>query len=438
MSTFLLHLLLLVSLCALSHASPMFDDHWQPTAPGRLPTSAEYYHGSTIDPASQADGTLNSTSWPSLAPSSPQQLSSSLILRDAGETDVKAGEFVSGTLPESASMHYFSYKPTALNVPFDLFVGIGSCAVTYCDIHVLMNGSPFASSLNATYSWHYYSAIRIDSAHPLSCEYRNIPLADCVYHYTLQAWSTNQQYYTVVMTPPAGVAELTSGQTQSGTLDGGASAYYYVTNGAVEDVMVFALTVTAGDCDLYVSTTTMFPGPTNYTWSSVDDGDDLIVVNGTTAGPSGRPGLYYYVGVYNKRSSSSSSYSVVGSGYSTSGNPLENAWYLQADVPQRDYAMANTYRYYYLYVQGVWPEMTVTLDSLRGDADMSAWNTQSNRARIARLTTLRFHVHAPSVLTRVALWFFILTRLQLRQRAAVDMEPKWRDGRVAVQWQLRL
>ena len=368
-------LLLLASLCALSHASTL-EGHWQPSLPGRLPTSADHYHGEMVDPAAQGEVTVNTswsnTAWQSSSITRPASLHSTMVLREEGETEVKAGVFVSGTMVDYNSYRFFSYKPASLNVPFDIFVGIGSCDFPgSCDIHVLMNDSPFAVSLNATYTWHYSSAIRIDSAHPLSCEFRNVPLASCQYHYTLVTYVENQEFFTTVMNPPPGIAELRSGISQSGTLDGGATAWYYVTNGVLEEIMIFALTATVGNCDLYVSTTIERPTPDNYTWSSADYGDDVIIVNGTKAGPGGRPGLYYYIGVYNTRLASSS-YSIVGSGYSTSGVPLDNAWYLQADLPQQDYAMANTYRYYYLYIQGVWPTMTITLDSSRGDADIYA------------------------------------------------------------------
>ena len=369
-------LLLLLSLCAALASSSLLDNHWKPASIGRLPSSTDCQHEPTSNLTAGVDTAMGPSAL-STAHSVSKQSHALARLEDAGETEVKTGEFVWGTMPTYGTYHYFSYKPASLNVPLDIFVGIGSCdngGGFYCDIHLLMNGSPFANADNATYHWHYSTSIRIDSSHPLSCEYRNIPLSSCVYHYSLYSYSTNQQYFTTIMLPPPGVAELRSGITQTGTLDGGASAYYYVVNGALEDIMVFALTVTAGECDLYVSITTSQPGPNNFTWSSRYDGDDLVIINGTNIGPGGSPGIYYFVGVHNSRSTRSS-YAVVGSGYSVTGSPLDNAWYLQADTTQKDYAMANTYRYYYIYVEGVWPMMTITLDSLQGDADMSELRT---------------------------------------------------------------
>ena len=335
--------------------------HWQPTVPGLLQRPRERLLCARREQQQLVDAEHESSA----------DLGN---LQEAGETDIMMGEYASGVLADSTSTHHFSFTPASLNAPIDIFVGVESCQspYTFCDIRVLMNGSPFASATNATYSWYYYTNIRIDSSHPLSCQYRNLPLANCTYHFTLQAYTaqTNTRYFTTVMSPPAGVAELTSGRTQTGSLAGGASAYYYVTNGELREIMVFALTVTAGECDLYVSTSVQRPGPGNSTWSSRDDGDDLVIVNGTRAGAGGRPGTYYYVGVVNTRSTSSS-YSIVGSSYTTTGNPLDNAWYLTEDKAQKDWAMASTYRYYYFYVEGDWPTMTITLDSVRGDADMS-------------------------------------------------------------------
>ena len=374
--------LLLLLACGPSSASTLIDA-WQaeqqPTSPGRLPSASDCLR-TYADSIFANDGRTLNSSYTTAAQIGPTRLRSSLpppsaALGAAGETALTVGELVEGTLPSYGDMAYFSYKPAALNTPFDLFVSFGGCDSGYCDIHVLMSGEAFANFSTATWDAHYSTALRFDSSHPLSCEYRNLPLDSCEYHYTLYTYSAEQRYSVVITSPPAGVPQLTSGRAQNGTLGGGGSAYYYITNGALEDVMVFALTATEGDCDLYVSTTTERPGPDEYTWSSVDDGDDLVVVNGSTAGPGGRRGMYYFLGVHNKRASSSSAYSLVGSGYSTSGDPLYNAGYLTADVSQRDYAMAGTYRYYYVYVEGVWPVMTITLDSMRGDADMSASNS---------------------------------------------------------------
>ena len=374
---FCLSLLLLVSACELSSASTLVD-HWQaepqPTPPGRFLSTPDCPRAHSHSAHSAADRAINNS-----ATTTPTrlQLSSnfslplqSAALGAAGETALMLGAFIDGTLRLADDYAYFSYRPAALNAPFDLFLDIGGCETSYCDIHVLTNGEPFADVYNATREWHYSTALRFDSSSPFSCEARSVPLEDCEYHFSLQTWSDAQRYSIVVTAPPASVAQLTSGRAQEGTVDGGAAAYFFLTNGALEDVMVFALTATQGDCDLYVSTTTERPGPDEYTWSSVDDGDDLVVVNGSTAGPGGRRGMYYFLGVHNKRASSSSAYSLVGSGYSTSGDPLYNAGYLTADVSQRDYAMAGTYRYYYVSAEGVWPVMTITLDSLRGDADM--------------------------------------------------------------------
>ena len=391
----LLLLLLLVSLCGLSHSSPDKADmqHWQlerPTSLAAFDPAVCPHRGAVSDQVVEG-GSVVSNNWqPGSEPTAGRQLgmqTSSLTqlrpaaLRSAalgveGEAAITPGTYLSGYLETADTYHYFAYKPSALNLPFDIFVGIGSCGAvsgSVCDIHVYMNGSPFPVSANATFDWHYYNSIRIDSAHPMSCEYRNVPLDSCEYHYSLRAWNSDQQYETAVMLPPSGLAEMRSGITLTGTLDGGAYSHYYLINGAVRDIMIFALTATVGDCDLYVSTISERPGPSNYTWSSVDEGDDVVIVNGTTAGPEGRAGLYYFIGVYNKRTTSSSSYSIIGSGYNTRGSPGDNYWYVEPDLPQKDYAMANSFRYYYVYISGVWPKgMLVTLASMRGDADMSA------------------------------------------------------------------
>ena len=376
--------LLLALLCGPTSASLLGD--WRQSAvdgmPGRLPTSADWHQWAMTEPAAPSgEDSVQNISWPTgMSHSGRKQgwlrtsvAQTAAVLGDPGESEVKVGEYVYGTLNGYGTYSYFTYKPTSLNVPWDIFVGMGSCADIFCYIIVYMSGNAFPVSSNSSHSWWYDSAIRINSAHPLSCEYRNIPLADCEYHYSLMSYYGEQPYFTTIAVPPSDIAELSTGISWRGTLDEGASAYFFIANGALNDIMILALTVTDGDCDLYVSTTIERPGPTNYTWSSRDDGDDLVIINGTRTGPGGRPGLYYFVGVHS-RPSSSSSYSIVGSGYSI-GNPLANAWYIYADTPQRDYAMANTYRYYYVWVDGMWPQMTITLDSLRGDADMSAWHS---------------------------------------------------------------
>ena len=278
-----LPLLLLVALCRLTSAVSL-DDDWQSATLNCQPSSADWHAigWPTADPAAKSES-ASATSWSSrlsLLSARHQLLASQwteAVLDSAtGETELSTGAFVSGTLALYGDYMFLSYKPTSLDMPFDIFVGVGECSGRYvnCDIHVLMNGSPFAVDANATYNWHYSSNIRIDSAHPLSCSYRNVPLAECEYHYTLMSRADDQQYFTTVMTPPSGLAQLLSGSTQSGTLDGGQSAFFFIANGALNDIIVLALTVTDGDCDLYVSTTIERPGPNNYTWSSRDDGDD--------------------------------------------------------------------------------------------------------------------------------------------------------------------
>ena len=383
-------LLFVVSVCGVSHAA-LLERHWQPAlANGQLQSTVGGCRPRgpfTFSPAADYSW-LNSSamSWPSapcessslLASTTPLSSQPATALRLSrlqyeGETAIAMGEFVYGTLPDWDTLHFFSYKPAALNVPFDIFVGAIACLDMWCNVDVLMNGSPFPTDFNATWGWSGPISIRFDSAHSLSCEYRNIPLADCEYHYSLWSFSSGLQYFTTVMIPPSGIQEVVSGVETIGTLVGGAYEHYYITNGQGTEIMIFALTATVGDCDLYVSTTSERPGPSNYTWSSVDEGDDVVIVNGTTAGPGGDRGVYYYVGVYNNRTASSSSCSLISSGYTISGNPLTNAWFLRPDYAQEDYAMANTYRYYLMNIEGVWPNgITITLASMRGDADMSA------------------------------------------------------------------
>ena len=296
-----------------------------------------------------------------------------------GQTALVKDQWVTGEIPGGSDPFlFFTYRPSALNVPIYILGKPGWCGLYECYIVVLIGPGPYTRWDNATWAELLPYPTRIggdNSAWGLqTCEDRNIPLADCVYYISLV---NDDGYYTNLPSPftlivseaPVGVDELVSGVSQSSTLPASGAAYSFLTNGQLRDVLIFALTVHWGDADLYISTTNRQPGPSSYDWRSTDTGDDLVIVNATMKSVNGHPPLYYFIGVHNKLTSNASRYDLIGSAY-TSSPSTNTAWYLSFDYPQRDYAMANTYRYYYAYVSGVMSGLTITLQSLRGNADL--------------------------------------------------------------------
>ena len=372
LSTLLALLLLALTVqCLLPLTTAFGSQRGRPSPPCHHPLqSTDAASSSPLDPLGDDLVATTMSPFPSFSPmTSLSSVRHAMVgqVVDA-EVPLSRGQLVSGFLPQSSPYADFSYRPSALNVPIDIFSAAGRCQPSQCDVHLLLAQSPSPRPENYTYwaDYHLPSPVRITSNSPWSCEALGTPLADCVYHFTLYAW-LNQEvnaYSLMVDETPVGLNELASGRLTSATLPAGGVDYLYLKNSGLRGVLTFGLEVLWGDADLYISTTNRQPGPASYQWKSDDLGDDLIFVNDSATTP------YFYIGVFNKLSSNSSRYALIGSGYSNDGIPAEDSWYLDWNVPQKDYAMASTYRYYTFYIDGYQDSLSVTLRSLRGNADL--------------------------------------------------------------------
>ena len=288
-------------------------------------------------------------------------------------TALSRGQPLAGFISSAGTGQLYTYRPSSPSARVDIVVRTTSLTdFSTWSAEVFVDYFPWPQHTVASFPYSYGPSVaysRIDPTDPSSGQYtclqRQVPQQDCVYYILAYSHSDNMSYTVVATEAPSDIAPLQSGLALNGSVSGSSPQYAFFTNYAGVQYLVFALTVSSGDCDLYISTLSARPGPGNSQWSSVDEGDDLLIVS---AG-SEQASSYYYTAVQRKDGSAQTcAYSLLASSYSPV--PQDSMIYLTEDAAQKDVAMAGTYRYYYFYVTGIWSRLVVTLDSLRGDADI--------------------------------------------------------------------
>ena len=298
--------------------------------------------------------------WLCAAPCHAQSDASTPLLR---------GVMVLDTLTADRTTRQYTYRPSSVQAPVDVVL-VSGCPTCRYHFHLFISTSPnpvYGSVGPVSMTSEGPARLRIAPTDALSCNARNLPLDACVYYIAVDNWQVNVAYAIAVHEPPV-LAQLASGVATTVTVPAGGASYLYLINALLSDTVTLLLTVNSGDCDLFVSASNPAPSASNSTWRSDDVGDDLIAINAALSPLQSRP-LYYYLGVVNKLPSASSTCTVIGSAYSSS-NPSASFWSLGEGRAQRDVALANSFRYYLIYLTGVWDLVTITLSSLRGDADV--------------------------------------------------------------------
>ena len=214
----------------------------------------------------------------------------------------------------------------------------------------------------------YYRIPSVATPRGLSCRSRGIvdPLQCVIYigitNYNGTVGLSDTTSYNMLVTQPGDVTALVDRGVQIGSLAAREIHQYMYVNQQLTPArtLVFAVTATVGDVDIYVATTPN-AGPTNYIRSSTGAGDDVIVLPASNQ-------LYSYIGVVNKLNSTSQ-YSLLGRGY-VPGIPGNGAWTLQADQSFNDFCGKDDYSYYFFSVQGSWPTLTISVSARIGDPDI--------------------------------------------------------------------
>ena len=278
------------------------------------------------------------------------------------------GAMVLDVLGSAYSYHFYSYRPSTITAPVDVIL-VERCP-GFCHLHLIFSPLPLQVVNYQSPQQRILEGpahVRIAPNDPWSCATRNLPLDACVYYFTVDNWQPNVPYALIAQQPPA-MPELPPGQPTTLTLPPGGASHLFLLNSLLHSVVTLALSVGSGDCDLFVSAVNRAPSASNSSWRSDDAGDDVVAID-ASVNPLPSRVLYYFVGVVNKLTSASSTCTIIGGGYSAD-SASESAWYLTEGKAQPDVALANTFRYYVIYLGGVWDVVTITLDSLRGDADL--------------------------------------------------------------------
>ena len=262
---------------------------------------------------------------------------------------------------------FYRYRPTNLSLPIDV------------SIMRLDGGSPYvAISTNVEQPVHtvglYNSSwlgstaglvFRLPATSFFACLPRNVSLANCIYYFGLTNYPVTgtpaSLTYSIQVGQPGDVTSLYDRVVQQSQLLGGEIyRYMYLNNLGAGRTLVFAVTPSVGDVDIYVSTTPD-AGPGNSQWSSAGSGDDVISIRNAAA-------LYYYVAVKNKLNSTSV-YSVFGRSYNPNA-PGSGALSIIADQSYNDIAASGTYTYYQFSIVGTWPTLVITINARLGDPDI--------------------------------------------------------------------
>ena len=266
----------------------------------------------------------------------------------------------------SGSYNYYTYRPTNISQTIDFTIArldgspwllvspwTTEPTTTRTNISVTLPNTNLFFSLN--------------TANAYSCRARGITLLEqCVYYIGVTnnpATSTSASLsYVLTVDQRGDVTQLVARQPIIGSVAPRATHQYMFLNTPANPLttVVFAVTASSGDVDIYVSTTPE-AGPSNYLRASTLGGDDVIVITGATA-------TTYYIGVVNKLNSTSQ-YTVLGRSY-IPGQVGVGAVTLSADQSYNDFCGRNDYSYYYFFVDGAWPSLTISVNARLGDPDI--------------------------------------------------------------------
>ena len=281
---------------------------------------------------------------------------------------VEQGVTIPGTVT-AGQYNYYAFRPSNISAAIDISITrFGGGMYVYLSDNI---PQPRAGASNSTFLYTttnmYYKITPVATPRGLSCRSRNIidPL-DCVLYIGITNYNTSAlsdiTSYNLLITQPGDVTSLIDRNAQIGQVGARETHQYIYTNQQLTPArtIVFAVTASVGDVDIYVATTPN-AGPSNFVRSSTGSGDDVVVFPLSNQ-------LYYYIAVVNKLNSSSQ-YSLLGRGY-VPGVPGNGAWTLQADTSFNDFCGANDYSYYYFYVDGSWPTLTISVTARIGDPDI--------------------------------------------------------------------
>lgn len=175
----------------------------------------------------------------------------------------------------------------------------------------------------------------------------------------VHAFRRNSSFVITASTMNSGntstIIMLVNGQPQNGYLGARTWRYYeFIVDSSMDHIDVsFSVFRIIGDPDLYVTDNGLLPTLTNFTYRSADFGQDLVTINNP------RPATYI-IGVYGFQTTQ----------YSLTATTSAATTQLRDGIPFREDLPAKSYEYFYLDVDRVDMDLTVSVTSFNGDPDL--------------------------------------------------------------------